>query len=311
MWDIENTGIDRDALEKLIEEQIYTLPGTDRHREELSILLTGSRAFGTHVPSSDIDIDILCPRDVYVRVHQASMEAGIIQSPTSFLHIVSDEVWRRYGSDTGHAHFSLMPLDDVERQFDEYDDVALWVWTNARIITDPDGRFQRIRDGFHGYPKDVLIQKLKYRWMLAWYWAIDVYPHNHNSDDELLPAAIALLNSVNELLKFFFLAEGKPFPYTEKLMPFSGTTKLGREFGTMLRHVVDIVIGKSDAVLSPWERLDLAFRKLACSGAPEGPDPLEEAGYAVMLAAGVDPKWVEADFNNINELLSGSLGPPP
>ena len=41
--DLSGTGIDPAALERFIEEQIYALPGTDRHREQFSILLTGSR----------------------------------------------------------------------------------------------------------------------------------------------------------------------------------------------------------------------------------------------------------------------------
>jgi hypothetical protein len=30
-----------------------------------------------------------------------------------------------------------------------------------------------------------------------------------------------------------------------------------------------------------------------------------------MIAAGVDAKWVEADYDNIDELLTGKLGPVP
>ncbi len=40
-------------------------------------------------------------------------------------------------------------------------------------------------------------------------------------------------------------------------------------------------------------------------------DPLEKAGYEAMIAAGVEPQWVEADFDNIDDLLLGRLGPPP
>ncbi|NIN06998.1 MAG: hypothetical protein GTO43_11735, partial [Armatimonadetes bacterium] len=148
----------------------------------------------------------------------------------------------------------------------------------------------------------------KYRWLLAWYWAIMVYPHHHSSDEELLPAAAAMLNAVNELIKFFFLVEGKPFPYAEKLMPLSAGTKLGREFGPVLRQTVDLVVGKAEPQLSPWERLDRAFDVL-CADMPE--DPLEKAGYEAMIAAGVEPQWVEADFDNIDDLLLGRLGPPP
>ncbi|GEM_PF-5394997 len=96
MWDIEGTGIDRGDLERLIEERIYTLPGTDRHREESSIVLTGSRAFGTHLPDSDVDLDVLCPADVFESVHRESLEKGIISTPNSFFGCLPKEVAQSY-----------------------------------------------------------------------------------------------------------------------------------------------------------------------------------------------------------------------
>ena len=310
MPDLDGTGIDRGALERYIAEQIYSLPGTDRHREEFTVLLTGSRAMGTHTPCSDVDIDVVCSQAVYEAVHRASVEAGIIKSPTSFFLILGGDDYHKYfGDECSRPHFSITPIETVERQFRDHEDVPLWIWTNAQVIADPHGRFSRITEGFWGYPKDVLIGKLKYRWMLAWYWAIEVYPHHSTKDTDLLPAASALLNTVNELLKFFFLAEGRPFPYTEKLMPLSLTTKLGAEFHPKLQRTVDLVIAKAEPHLLPWERLKLAFDLLA--GAETPVDDLEQAGYKALLAAGVDPQWVEADYENIDELLYGKLGPVP
>ncbi|MHB9130869.1 MAG: hypothetical protein ACYDBB_07225 [Armatimonadota bacterium] len=68
---LDNTGIDATALQRYIEEQIYTLPGTDRQREEFTILLTGSRSMVLHSPQSDVDLDVLCPLEVYASVHRA------------------------------------------------------------------------------------------------------------------------------------------------------------------------------------------------------------------------------------------------
>ena len=299
---IENTGIDRDALDRYIEEQIYTLPGTDRHREEFSIVLTGSRAIGRHGCSSDVDLDVLCPRPIYQSVHQACFEAGIINSPTAFWYSVKGDDWQRYfgPKQVIRPHFSVIPLDVIQRQFVEYDDVALWIWTNAQLISDPNRQFQTIRETFQGYPRDVLIRKIKHRWLLAWYMGIGGCPRG-----------TGLLMAVSELLKLFFLVEGKPYPYPKSLIRLAPETELGKEFCPMLERVVDLVIGKAEPQLTPEERVDLAYHYLGCEDGGEESQRLEELCARAMIEAGVDPNWVKADYGNLDELLSGSLGPPP
>ena len=306
---LEGTGIDPAALARYVTQQIYSLPGTDRHRDFFSVLLTGSRATGTHGPNSDVDIDVLCPQEVYDSVHAASLAAGIIKGPRSFFCILPDEDWYRYyGADWGRPHFSLNPLEQAERQIAACEDVPLWIWTHARILADPDDRFRGIVKRFDGYPKPVLIKKIKYRWMMAAYWEVECYPHHASSKNEMLPAATAVLNAVNELLRFFFLVEGRPFPYAEKLIQFAASTKLGARFCPMLGHVVNLAVGGEGDSSTPWDRLDRASALLTDSD--EG-EELERACGQAMIDAGVDPQWVEADFKNIEELRSGQLGPLP
>jgi len=38
---------------------------------------------------------------------------------------------------------------------------------------------------------------------------------------------------------------------------------------------------------------------------------MERAAQEAMLARGVDAGWIEADYGNIDELLTGQLGPVP
>ena len=79
----------------------------------------------------------------------------------------------------------------------------------------------------------------------------------------------------------------------------------------MLERVVDLVIGKSEPQLSPEERVDLAYHYLGCEDGGEESSRLTAACAEAMIEADVDPKWVAADYGNLDELLSGSLGPPP
>ena len=309
----EPLEIDANVLERFVNELIYTLPGTCSHRDVFTLLITGSRAIGMHTPTSNVDIDVLCAQPVYESVQRASFEAGIIQSERSFWFVLRNGNWDQYfGKAMGRPHFSLTSLAKVEEHFRNYEDVPMWVWLNAKSVADPNEQFQRIRNSWHGYPPDVLVKKIKYHWLLAGYWEIDVYPHHHVSDDELLPASLALLNGVNETLRVFFLVEGKPFPYTEKLMRLAASqTSLGKEFCPMLQRVVDMVLGKVGGSLGPWDRLRKAFRYLAVSSRSADCRRFIEACGKAMVAAGVEPAWVKADLDNIEELLMGELGPSP
>jgi hypothetical protein len=309
VWILEQAGIESDALWRYVEEQIYSLP--DAPREALSIVLIGSRAAGAYSDGSDVDLAALCPQAVYEAMLRAAREAGVARAEHSFFHVPRDGDPKRYfGAERGNPHFSLIPIEAVERQFRDYDDVPLWLWTNAKILTDPGDQLRRVVEGFAGYPREVLVRKIKYRWLLAGYWEIDVTPHHPSCDEELLPAATAMVNAVNELLRVFFLVEGKPFPYPSKLMRLAAQTALGREFLPMLQRVVDLVVGRGCAELDPWERLDRAFTMLAMSSDPHC-RRLERACGRAMIAAGVDPAWVAADYDNIDELLLGRLGPVP
>ncbi|HIJ64417.1 MAG TPA: hypothetical protein HPP77_00595 [Candidatus Hydrogenedentes bacterium] len=308
----EETGIKQDALERYVEDQVYSLPGIECHRDAFTVLLTGSRATGFHNPRSDVDIDVLCPQHMYEAVHRSAMEAGIISTPKSFFVVAPDKGWEQYfGAEIGRPHFSLTCLDHVASHFRAYSDVWIWVWTHAKAVRDPGGQFQRMVDAYKGYPKDVLVGKIKYRWLLAGYWAVELFPYHHSrADADLLPASAAILNAVNEFLRVFSLVEGKPFPYTEKLLHHAQSTELGREFLPMLQNAVDLVVGNAAPHTQVWDRLDAAAAALI-DGDNEAVARFEAVCGEKMVQAGVEPRWVKDDFRNIDELLLGELGPIP
>jgi hypothetical protein len=310
----EEAGLDAKALQRYIEEQIYTLPGTTEHRDKFTVLLTGSRATGAFRHDSDVDIDVLCSADVYRAVQQASLDAGIIRSRSSFLcpSPTTREDWGCYfGNDKGAPHFSLNTLESVRDQFAACEDPAVWIWTTAKVISDPDGRFQTIRNEFPGYTQDVLVRKLKYHWLSCWYSIIDVFPGRHQIDDNLLVAATALLNGIVEMQKVFLLVEGIPLPYTEKLPFYAGQTKLGRRFGPLLKRWVDLILGQTSSDLPAWDRLNAACDDIMDDQDRPETAALEEAVVAAMIAAGVEKVWMENYYSNMGELLHGELGPAP
>lgn len=306
-------GISREKIKRYLEEQVFTLPGLKQPEKELSIILTGSRATGSYTPQSDVDIDIICKRSVYDSIQRASLKEGRIKLINQSIRILRDKDWRRYfgARQVSRPHFNITPVEDVMRHFKEYDDVHIWIWKNAKILNDPENQFHNIRKKFKGYPRSILINKIKYRWLLTGYWEIEVFPYHHSKDNDILPAATALLNSVNEYLRFFFIVEGKPFPYTEALIKFAPLTKLGKKFIPFLLRVINLVTGQEWKGEKVWTRLDEAHRILCCGDKSSECRDLENACAKAMLDAGVEPVWVKSDFDNIGELLSGKLGPLP
>lgn len=315
MTQLDGTGIDPGALEKYIQECICTLPGVRHHDLAFSIVLTGSRAAGTYGPHSDVDLEVLCTEDVYQRVIRESVKAGIIRAPGDLFGL-RDEDWGKYfGKDRGRPHFSLVSLGTLRQQLARHEDVLLWIYRHARVLTDPGGQFKTLMEQIGAYPRDVLIRKIKHRWLMAGYWEVECFPHHQgrheNQKDDFLAAATAVVNAANELLRLCFLVEEKPFPYTEKLLAHARHTALGRDICPILERSIALAVGADGGELSAWKRLDLAGDMLMTSDTNEDCRRLETACAKAMIAAGVDEDWVNADYANIEELLSGQLGPLP
>ena len=308
-----NIGIKESDFERYVQDQIFSLPGIQKHAELLSVAITGSRAVGKHTPKSDVDIEVVCPAPAYEALQHAAFEAGIIKSPDSFgLVTAPADGWERYfGPQVSRSHFSVLSLSDVERQIRDYEDVWLWIWTNAAIVRDPTNQLRQLLDSFDGYPSDVLVRKIKYRWLLAGYWSVNVTPFHTHTKENMAAAAAAILNTVHELLRLFFLVEGRPYPYTQKLMQYAESTPLGREFLPLFQRVVELTLGEREPRREFWERMDEPFALLNMSDSSPECRRLEAACAQKMMAAGVPREWVQADYKNVDDLLLGRLGPIP
>ncbi|WP_425448339.1 nucleotidyltransferase domain-containing protein [Dethiothermospora halolimnae] len=209
---MRDIGIDWDDLKRYVKEQIYTLPGIKNHKDKLTVLLTGSRAIGTYSKGSDVDIDVICTKEVYNKIQSEMVERGLTTNKKVAFYYLPKIGWDKYfGKEVGQPHISITNIDIIKEQIKSFEDVPVWIWSNAVIINDPRAQFKRIISLFKEYPMEVLKRKVKYRYLLSLYWLIDVYPHNHSKTDEVFSGTLAIVNGINELYKFFYLIEGKSF----------------------------------------------------------------------------------------------------
>jgi hypothetical protein len=309
---MRDIGISWGDLEKYIEDNIYTLPGIFDHREKLTILLTGSRAIGRYSENSDVDIDIVCPRNSYNQIQAEMFKRNLTGNIHNAFYRLPEVGWDKYfGERTGQPHFTITPIDIIEKDINEYQDTALWIWTNALIIQDPNNQFKNIINKFDGYPEDILKQKIKYRYLLASYWLIDGYPHNHSKNEELFSAVLSLINGIHELYRFFFIIEGKPYPYSEKLPSFVAETKLGKRFKPFLDKIFNMTIGLEQGDKNVWERLDKAIELILYGNISRESVEFFDACDEAVIEAGIDEAWVKSGYDNVDELLRGELGPIP
>jgi hypothetical protein len=309
---LKDIGVNYTSLNRYINDNIYTLPGIDNHQDKLTVLLTGSRAFGKYTHSSDVDIDVLCTREVYNLIQAEMLKRDFTTSIDQAFYNLPKTGWEQYfGPGVERPHFTITPIEEVKRQIEEYQDIPLWVWSNALILNDPRDQFKDIIDNFHKYPEDILKTKIKYRYLLSSYWLIDGYPHNHAKDADFLSAAMALLNGIHELYRFFFLVEGKPYPYSEKLSLYVTETKLGKRFKPFTDRIINMVVGYDQDEKDVWKRLDRAIELILYGNISPESNQLFDACDEAMIDAGIEEPWVKSSYDNIDDLLLGRLGPIP
>lgn len=93
---MRDIGISWGGLEKYIEDNIYTLPGIFDHREKLTILLTGSRAIGRYSENSDVDIDIVCPRNSYNQIQAEMFKRNLTGNLHNAFYRLPEAGWDKY-----------------------------------------------------------------------------------------------------------------------------------------------------------------------------------------------------------------------
>lgn len=96
---------------------------------KLSFILVGSAATGLCSSESDVDIAIVCEKEIYDKISNGT---GWMEGKPS------EEI-----IDGIQLHYYAIPFDLIEEKFDALDDLYLYVYSNCVILQDADDQFLR------------------------------------------------------------------------------------------------------------------------------------------------------------------------
>ena len=289
-----------ETIKKFVVNEIFVMPELSEYRNDLNVYLTGSRATGEYSDDSDIDLDMICPQDIFDKIQGNFLKSGKTYSVKAAFYSLDSVDYQAYFGDIGIPHFSILPQEKILRKLQNFDEVQMWIWGNAKLIID-NAISSVFSAKLFSFPQDILITKLKKYYMEYLYNIIDAYPSHDNSDEMKHIAAWSVYSALLSLYRFSFLAENQPFPYTEKLITHVKTTKIYRECENIFREIYDLLenIGGEDA----WDRLEKCRSMLCYDNVYESSEKIGELMDNALLEAGCEEEWVEAGYDNIDDYL--------
>ena len=101
--------------------------------EKLSFVLVGSAATGLCRPESDVDIAIVCEKEIYNKI---SFEIRWLDG------IPTEEIINGI-----QLHYYAISFDSIEEKLDELDDLYLYGYSNYVILQDPGNQFIKRIEG--------------------------------------------------------------------------------------------------------------------------------------------------------------------
>jgi predicted nucleotidyltransferase len=255
----------------------------------VGIVLSGSRAAGYHVPSSDYDFLALCDRETYAEI---AHRAGVDPTATSVdLHVELQRIRQEADLD---LDFTVFEAARVERGLAEFRDVLLWIWTHARPLHDPTGIVQRLQAGIPAYPRQVLRHKLVRHYLMDFHLSVHGITYRYESQN-LFSVVHTLAAKIAEYCRICCLLDGRPYPYQKWLLRACWETSTGAQLAPHLERALHHVTHLGDDLVESAERVRQAVYALDT----EACEVLEEA----MVAWGFDRAWLENAYSCLSDVL--------
>jgi hypothetical protein len=282
-----------DPARQYAQSIVLTHPALQGVQDRVGVVLSGSRAVGYHVPSSDYDYLALCERETYLRV---ARQVGASPDATSIDLVGGREPFRlEQGIEVEGA---LFEETRVRQALDRYVDVPRWIWAHARSLHDPAGVIQRVQASIAAYPREVLKRKLIQHFMADFDLSVHGITYRYESQN-VFSVVHALGAKVAEYCRICCLLDGRPFPYDKWLLRACKETTTGACLAPHLERALDHVTHLGSDLVQSAERVRQAVYALDT----EACDILEEA----MVDWGIEREWIENSYQCLSDVLLDAL----
>jgi predicted nucleotidyltransferase len=274
---------------KIAQEMVLQHEFLRGSQDKLGIVLAGSRAVGYEVQSSDYDFLALCDRETFEQI--ATLVGHSPDVIGIRLPVDRDAARRRYGVEVDIAVYDLA---QVLQAFNDHRDIVIWIWTRAKILSDPTGSVDALQSTFKGYPKDVLERKLKHHFLTDFHLSVHGITYHYESQN-IFSAAHALASKVAEYCRLCCLLDGKPFPYEKWLLEACKETTTGQKISPLLEKVIDHITRLNGDLVENSAYVKEAVRLLDT----EACDIVEPA----LESWGIDKEWIENAYGLLEEVI--------
>ncbi len=285
MWDMQK-------ITDYIQNVVLNSPLLADSRDEISVVLSGSRAVGYHVPESDYDFLGLCDSETYAHVAKL---AG--RSPSaSVIGISLNEEAARLGGIK--ADVNLFERSRIEQAFQNYRDVIVWIWMKAKIIVDREDTIRDLKQSFTGYPREVLERKLRYHWLRDFDLSVHSMTYQPKSQN-VFSVIFALSSKIAEQCKLCCLLDGKPFPYDKWLLRACAETELGARLSPIFHRAIALLTKLDNDLTKNWAMVREAIDAIDI----EACDILEDA----LVKWGFEREWIDNSLHDLGDMLFAPL----
>ncbi len=278
-----------DQLRHFIDSSLLQRPELIEFRGSLAIVLAGSRTVGYHTSKSDYDFLGLCDTSTYAGIlrktdHDTSV-AGID------IPLEREEAEEILGRD---VDFSVYETGRIQAAFQEYNDVVLWIWTNAQAIVDPFHSVSELQESFDGYPRNVLEQKLKQHFLQDFDLSVHALTYRPESRN-IFSVLNAMTSKIGEYCKMCCLLDGRPFPYEKWLLRAGADTHVGERLIPIFEQVLSTISSIQNDLPGQWQKVREAIDAIDT----EACDALESE----LRSWGISKAWLDRSYHELHTVL--------
>jgi hypothetical protein len=280
-------------LRYFIHEKLLQLPQLAGCQNRLAIALAGSRSVGYHTSSSDYDLLGFCDASTYARLlRNTGYEPSVAGIDISVDRKEAEQMLGR------EVDFAVYEADRIKDAFQEFNDVVLWIWTNAQAIVDPYHAVSELQASFDSYPRDVLEQKLKQHFLQDFHLSVHGLTY-HPESQNIFAVLNTMTSKIGEYCKMCCLLDGKPFPYEKWLLRACADTQLGTHLVPIFERVLTTLSCLQNDLPGQWPGVREAINAMDTDAC----DVLEDA----LVSWGINKTWLDRSYHDRHIVLFKSL----